>query len=178
MRAGGRHLVGVVVAALMAASGASVLAHEGPPYPIVSNQAIGPYTVSLWTDPDTTDDGTPGGKFWLMLQPAAAGAPLPAATRGHLVLTPLDREGIERRGRTEPVDGDIGRQYVGLVMDHEGRFGVRVSIEGPLGAAALDADVEGTYDQRPAPAMLLLFLAPFLAVGVLWLRLLHRRSAR
>ena len=24
-----------------------------------------PYMVSIWTDPDTTDDGTPGGQFWI-----------------------------------------------------------------------------------------------------------------
>ena len=27
-------------------------AHSGPPFPIVSNQTSGAYTVSVWTDPD------------------------------------------------------------------------------------------------------------------------------
>ena len=35
-------------------------AHDGPPYPIVSNQVLGAYRISVWTDPDTTDDGTAG----------------------------------------------------------------------------------------------------------------------
>ena len=29
-------------------------AHSGPPFPIVSNQTSGAYTVSVWTDPDST----------------------------------------------------------------------------------------------------------------------------
>jgi hypothetical protein len=163
---------------LLTVACAPVLAHDGPPFPIVSNEAAGPYIVSVWTDPDTTDDESPGGQFWLMLEPAAAGTSLPAATSGRVLLRPLDRDGVERAGRTVPVDGEIGRQFVALVMDHEGRFRVRVSIDGPLGPAFVEAEVEGTYDQRPAPVMMLLFLAPFVAVGAIWLRLLRRRSGR
>lgn len=150
-------------------------AHDGPPYPIVSNQSIGPYVASLWTDPDTTDDGTAGGQFWVMVRPAEAGVRLPDATRAGLTMRPLGREGPERTGQTAPVDGDVSRQFVALVMDHEGRFGVRVTVDGPLGAATFDAEVEGTYDARPAPAMLFLYLAPFVLIGGLWIRVLHRR---
>jgi hypothetical protein len=62
-------------------------------------------------------------------------------------------------------------------MDHEGRFHVRVEIGGPLGAASVDAEVNATYDLRPAPYMLALYVAPFLLVGLLWGRVLvHRRA--
>ena len=60
-------------------------------------------------------------------------------------------------------------------MDHEGRFAVRVTIDGPLGAASAESAVDATYDTRPAPALLIVYLAPFIAVGVLWGRLLLRR---
>jgi len=53
-----------------------------------------------------------------------------------------------------------------------------VSIEGPLGKAELAASVDATYDLRPAPATIVLFLMPFLFVGFLWgkLLLLRRRD--
>lgn len=165
-----------VVLVLVTAASARIAAHDGPPFPIVSNQTVGAYVVSLWTDPDTTDDGSAGGQFWLMVEASAAGTPLPAATRAAVVMRPLDRPGDERTGRTEPVDGDVSRQFVALVMDHEGRFGLRVAVDGPLGPAVFEAEVEGTYDARPAPAMLVLYLAPFLLIGGLWIRAMQRRS--
>ena len=45
-----------------------------------------------------------------------------------------------------------------LLMDHEGRFAVRAAIEGPLGPAAVDAEVEATYDLRPPPIMLAVYV--------------------
>jgi len=155
--------------------GAQLVAHDGPPFPIVSDLNVGPYVVSLWTDPDTTDDGSPGGQFWLMVRPAMTGMALPADTRGQVVMRPLDSDGPPRTGQTEPADGDLARQFVALLMDHEGRFGVSVSIEGSLGPASFESEVEGTYDARPAPAMLLLYLAPFVLVGGLWMRAMKKR---
>src|SRR5688572_33326344 len=37
--------------------------------------------------------------------------------------------------------GDATNLFAALIMDHEGRFAVRVAIDGPLGAAAADASV-------------------------------------
>jgi hypothetical protein len=165
----------VVVTLLGLTTAPALRAHDGPPFPIVSSQAAGPYVVSIWTDPDTTDDGTAGGQFWVMVQPSAEGMVLPGATRAQVAIRPLDRDGAERSGQAEPVDGDLSRQFVALVMDHEGRFGVRVTVDGPLGAATVESEVEGTYDARPAPAMLFLYLAPFVLIGGLWIRAMHRR---
>jgi hypothetical protein len=75
----------------------------------------------------------------------------------------------------DPVGGDASNQFVALVMDHEGRYSVSVTVEGPLGRAEVDAEVEATYDLRPAPMMLALALVPFLVVGFLWLKVLRRR---
>ena len=60
-------------------------------------------------------------------------------------------------------------------MDHEGRFRVRVTIAGPLGSAVRRRDVDATYDLRPPPAMIAVYLLPFLLVGFLWVKLLWRR---
>jgi hypothetical protein len=153
-----------------------VRAHNGPPFPIVSERSTGSYRISVWTDPDTTDDGSPGGQFWVRLERASGTGEIPRQTRATVRIRPLDRAGPELSAPAAPVRGDVGNQFAGLVMDHEGRFAVHVVVEGPLGAAAIDAEVDATYDLRPAPYMLVLYAAPFVLVGLLWGRLLIRRG--
>ena len=152
----------------------AITAHEGPPFPIVSNQMAGSYEISVWTDPDTTDDGTPGGQFWVYVHSFDDG-PVPADTRATVAISPLDRDGPTLTARAEPVEGHTSQHFAALVMDHEGRFAVVVEVEGPAGRAAVNAEVEGTYDQRPPAPLLLLFILPFALVGFLWLKLLLRR---
>jgi hypothetical protein len=166
-----------VVACLTAliASTVTLSAHDGPPFPIVSDRNVGPYVVSVWTDPDTTDDGSAGGQFWVRLRLAKKSEALPPETRATVSVTPIDRAGSERREVASPVRGDITNQFAGVVMDHEGRFAVRVAIDGPMGSAAVDSTVDATYNLRPSRSMVLLYLAPFLVVGALWARLLIRR---
>ncbi|HET7890253.1 MAG TPA: hypothetical protein VFL34_01935, partial [Candidatus Sulfotelmatobacter sp.] len=48
---------------LMLTSAAS--AHNGPPFPIIENQKVGPCIVALWTHPDV---GT--GAFYVFVEPA------------------------------------------------------------------------------------------------------------
>jgi hypothetical protein len=163
-----------MVAGLICLGGGSTLAHDGPPFPIVSNARAGPYEVSIWTDPDTTADGTPGGQFWVTLRMASGGDP-PSTTRAEVVIAPLERTGAEQRAVAAPVDGDVSRQFAAVVMDHEGRFRVHVTIDGPLGSAEVWGEVAATYDLRPPPVMVLVYLVPFLLVGFLWLKLMLRR---
>lgn len=151
-------------------------AHEGPPYPIESNRVSGPYSITIWTDPDTTDDGRPGGQFWVTLE-AARGA-IGDGTVVSVSIRPLDRGGSPQSANASPVRGDAARQFVALVMDHEGPFAVQVAVDGPAGHGEIDSQVEATYDVRPAPALLVVYLLPFVAVGALWAKvLMHRRRA-
>jgi hypothetical protein len=131
--------------------------------------------VEVWADPDVTDDGSAAGQFWVIVRPANPPAVLPADTRAEVSIRPSDRAGAATSGRTEPVKSDVTRQFAALRMDHEGPFAVHVSINGPWGPADLDTSVEATYDARPAPALILVFLTPFLLVGLLWGKLLLRR---
>ena len=150
-------------------------AHDGPPYPIVSNHISGPYSISVWTDPDTTDDGTPGGQFWVTLEPAGEANAVPPGTVATVSIRPLDRSGPPREGQSAPVsDG-----FVALVMDHEGWFAVRVTVDGPNGRGQVEAEVAATYDLRPPPGLIVLYLLPFVAVGALWVKVLvsRRRAA-
>jgi len=162
-------------AVLLAALEATVAAHSGPPFPIVSNRALGAYSVSIWTDPDTTDNGKPAGQFWIELEPADGRTAIPAGTQATVAIWPLDREGPRREGRADPVKGEVARQFVALLMDHEGRFGVHLTIDGPLGRAVVDSQVDATYDLRPAPWLIGLYLFPFVALGALWGKVLLRR---
>ena len=169
---------------LLLLTGLSVLAgdrpalgHSGPPFPIVSSRNAGPYEVSVWTDPDSTDDGTAGGQFWVTVRPAG-GATLPAGTRVTVVLQALDRQGPALTASAEPVAADPSQRFAALVMDHEGRFRVRVTLDGPLGPAQVEAEVDATSDLRPSPAVIALSLIPFLLIGLLWVKVLRAPAAR
>jgi hypothetical protein len=159
----------------LAAQGA---AHSGPPYPIVSGQIAGRYEVAIWTDPDATDDGSPGGQFWVTLAPRTGeAAAIPAGTRVTVAVRPLARPGPTQSATAAPVDGAVARQFAAVLMDHEGRFAVDVAIDGPLGPARVASEVDATYDLRPAPALFVVYLLPFLVLGVLWVKLLWKRRA-
>jgi hypothetical protein len=165
-----------VVAALSLLAVQEVLnGHSGPPFPIVTDAAHGPYLISIWTDPDATDDGTPGGQFWIVIAPSARGGSISPDTRATVSVRPSAAQAKVVSTRTEPVRGDVTNQFGAVVMDHEGPYSVHVEVAGSMGAAAVDSMVDATYDLRPAPYMLLWYLAPFLMVGFLWSRLLLRR---
>lgn len=162
---------------LLAGHAATLVAHDGPPFPIVSDQRAGAYVVSIWTDPDATDDGSAGGQFWVQMQLAGSDASLPATTRATLGVRPVVRTAPMMSVRAEPVRGDVTNQFAAVVMDHEGRFAVEVSIDGPAGPATVRAEVDATYDLRPPPVLLVVYALPFVLAGGLWMRLLIKRRA-
>jgi hypothetical protein len=152
-------------------------AHSGPPFPIVTSRITGTYQVSVWTDPDSTDDASAAGRFWVTLK-ASSGAVLPADTRVSVTINPAGRPDSQNITRAEPVANDPTHRFAALVMDHEGRFHVRVTIDGSLGPGEVEADVDATYDLRPPPLMIAIYLMPFVAIGFLWLKLLLRRRRK
>ncbi len=162
---------------LLTAHPPPVFAHSGPPFPAVSDRVAGPYRLSLWTDPDTTDDGSAAGQFWVVIH-LADGSQAPPDTHAIVAIRPLNRPGPERSAAASPVDGDTSRQFAALVMDHEGPFAVRATISGARGSAVVDGTVDATYDIRPARWLVILYVLPFVAVGFLWLKLLLRRRVR
>lgn len=150
-------------------------AHAGPPFPIVSDRIAGPYRISIWTDPDATDDGSAGGQFWVIVEPGGEGQRLPPDTRVTVSIVSRDRSGEPLSGAAAPESADATRHFVALLMDHEGRYGVQATVSGPLGEAVVDAEVDATYDLRPPPLTIAVYVLPFLLVGGLWLKLLLRR---
>jgi len=155
--------------------GTLVRAHSGPPFPIVSNLIRGAYVISLWTDPDASDDGSAAGRFWVTVDAAQKGITLASDTRVTVSIRPIDRQGSVSAVTADTVGRDASQRFVALVLDHEGRYAVRVTIDGPLGPADVEAAVDATYDLRPGPIVLVLSLLPFALVGFLWLKVLRRR---
>lgn len=176
--ASARHAQGLIAALALLAAQALAHAHSGPPFPIVTDAVRGPYTISIWTDPDATDDGSAGGQFWTVLSLSPKAARIPPETQVTVFVRAVTGP-TQRRGAVSaiaaPVRGDVGNQFAGLVMDHEGPYEVRVMIDGPLGPATIDSRVDATYDLRPPAYMLAWYLVPFLLAGVLWTRLILRR---
>jgi hypothetical protein len=164
------------LAIALAAGVVRLSAHSGPPFPIVSNRIAGAYDVSIWTDPDATDDRRAAGQFWIVLKPNGSQAEVPAGTRVTVAIRARDRRPApEVIAPAAPVDGLIGRQFAALLLDHEGPFAVRVAIDGPLGPAEVTSEVDATYDLRPPPVLFVVFVLPFVAIGLLWMRVLWKR---
>ena len=78
-----RKLVSVVVLLLLASS--PLGAHNGPPFPIISDKRVGPVVVSLWTHPDV---GT--GLFYVIVDPPPGGT-IPADLKIEIGVRPVTR---------------------------------------------------------------------------------------
>lgn len=156
-------IAGVVVGLVVWAS--PLRAHKGPPFPLLMNVRVGPYTVQVWTDPDI---GT--GTFYIILDvPEGAAFPSPSAVRvgvrpvsGRLAEAVYD--GASERVRQ-------GARYaVKVQFDRGEMWDVRVIIAGPRGGGELTAQVEATPDGMIGPIGLVIYTIPFVLVGGLWIK--------
>ena len=146
-------------------------AHEGPPFPLFVDQRADRYVVSVWTDPDV---GT--ALFFVILKAPEAPPDLrvqigvqPVSNRLPEAFYPAERENVQ---------GQV--QYRAQVhFDAQEVWRVRVRLESAQGNGETFATVEATppgYGRWD----LLVYLLPFLAIGVLWaiamLRHIKRRT--
>ncbi|HEX5873290.1 MAG TPA: hypothetical protein VFY60_01495 [Pyrinomonadaceae bacterium] len=146
-----------------------VVAHEGPPYPLFVDKKVDPYIISVWTDPDV---GT--GLFFVIL----SGIDAPSDLRVQVGVQPVTGRLPEAfyNAEREQVQGQV--QYRAEVQfDAEELWQVRVRLESARGNAETVANVEvtppgyGRWD-------LLVYLMPFLAIGLLWAIAMIRRTRR
>lgn len=148
-------------------------AHQGPPFPIITDQPVGPYIASVWTDPDI---GT--GTFFVVLE-APEGKSLPARTAVRIGVQPVSgrlREAVYT-AESQPVRSGA-RYFAAIPLDKGEMWRVRVSLDSPQGGGVLTAKVEATPDGTIGPIGLVWYAFPFLAVGFLWLKAaLRRRGA-
>jgi hypothetical protein len=157
-----RTCVLVMLLALCAALPAR--AHLGPPYPIMQDRKVGPFTVSVWANPDT---GL--GSFFVVIDPPK-GSVVPREMKVQVAVQPVS-------GRLPQKAYDAWRENLrdrvefkaDVPFDKEEEWRVRILLTSTEGSGEADTNVQvtppglGRWD-------LLLFALPFLGVGLLWFK--------
>jgi len=150
----------------------TAIAHEGPPFPLFVDQKIDRYVVSLWTDPDV------GDALFFVIASAQSPAQLPPDLQVQIGVQPNSGRLPETfyTAERESVSGQV--QYRTLVhFDAEELWRVRVRLLSAQGNAETVTTVEATppgYGRWD----LLVYLLPFVAVGVLWAVAIFRKIKR
>ena len=90
--------------------------------PVVTDRPVGNYIVSLWADPDASDEGDADGRFWVVVNPAAKGASLPADTVVRISIWLAERpDSIHTE--TATADGqEISRRAAAFAISREGKY--------------------------------------------------------
>lgn len=159
-RAGALLLIAGLLAGLLPAGRA--WAHTGPPFVVVSEQAAGPYTATVWADPDV------GGASFIV-EASRAGAALPAAARVTVSARPLGGSGGAASAPAQRQETNDGRVFLAsLPLDSEGAWEARVAIEGPDGRGEVGFQIQVTPAVEGWVTTTLCML-PFVALGLAWL---------
>lgn len=169
IRYSARYALPLVVFFLLATTAS---AHEGPPFPLFLDQKVDRYLVSVWTDPDV---GT--AQFFVIISTQDSGA-IPADLRVQIGVQPVSGRLTETFYVAQRENLQQQIQYKAEVhLDAEELWRVRIRLESAQGDAETVAQVEATppgYGRWD----LLLYLFPFLAIGILWSIALIRKIRR
>jgi hypothetical protein len=147
----------------------NAVAHNGPPFPIITDQRVGPCIISLWTHPDL---GT--GYFFVMIDPLPGGA-IPKDLKVQIGVQPVSGRLAEVVYSAELQDLRGQVEYKTEVQfDQQENWRVRLILASAAGGG------EATSQVVPTPAGfgrwdLLLYLLPFLGVGFLWVTAITKR---
>src|SRR5579872_5414734 len=96
-------------------------AHNGPPFPIISDQRVGPVIISLWTHPDV---GT--GTFFVIVD-APSGGKIPEDLKIDLSVQPVSGRLPEARYPTERGDNNGHEQFnAAIPFDQQEMWRVRL----------------------------------------------------
>jgi hypothetical protein len=143
---------------------AVAFAHDGPPFPIIVDQQVGPCIISVWTDPDIGE-----GSFFIITQPALKSA-IPNDLTVQLSVQPTSGRLSETTYTAVRENQRDQVQFKTMVhFDIQEMWRVRVKLNSAQGSGEAEAFVEPTPDGL-GRWDLLIYLLPFLAVGFLWLR--------
>lgn len=157
---------------LMLSLAALATPHEGPPYIIVGDEPIGPWTVTIWADPDI---GV--GTFYVQLD-AAEGCGVPDDTRLDIHVQPADGSAPESAFAAERARRSQGAQFDAEVEFPTGQlYRTRFVFESTAGSGEWQTELEAT-----PPGLgridLLWYAGPFGLIAVLWVRGMLRSRAR
>lgn len=152
----------------------TVQAHEGPPFPIIVDEDVGPYLVSVWTDPDIGI-----GTFFVMFDPKSDNHSTDDISSVEIGVEPVTGRLDEAIYSFEEQPARSGARYWTEVEFDKGEFWtVRVKIEGEGFSKELYSEVEATPDGTIGPIGLLIYAIPFIGVGILWFRAIIVRRRR
>jgi hypothetical protein len=155
-------LLGVLVAPRAAA-------HNGPPFPIITDQRVGPCIVSLWAHPDI---GT--GAFYIVVDPVPGGS-IPKDLKIQLGVRPVSERlpEVVYSAWLEDLRGQV-EYKTEAQFDRQDYFNVRLILASSAGGGEAFSRVEAT-----PPGFgrwdLLLYLLPFLGAGFLWFTAITKR---
>jgi hypothetical protein len=161
-----------LIALLILGAAVPARAHLGPPYPIIQDRKAGPYTVSVWANPDTGI-----GSFFVVIDPPKGGA-VPGGMKVQIAVQPLTRRLPEKAyGAWRERLRDRVEFKADVPFDKEEEWRVRILLTSADGSGEADTNVQvtppglGRWD-------LLLFALPFLGVGVLWFKAMSTKMSR
>lgn len=154
----------LILVFLALCGGMPAWAHIGPPYPIMQNRKVGPFSVDVWSNPDV---GV--GSFFVLINPPPGGS-VATDMKVQVAVRPVS-------GRLPEATYDAWREKLRdrvefkttVPFDKEEMWHVRILITSSQGSGETDTDVPvtptllGRWD-------LLLFALPFLGVGLLWFK--------
>jgi hypothetical protein len=150
--------------AFLSCSSVLAKAHNGPPFPIITDKQIGSVKIAVWTHPDI---GT--GTFFVLVDPLP-GTSVPNDLKIDLGIQPTNNRLPEV---IYPMQRDNGRgeiQYNAQVeFDRQDFFKVRVQVQSSSGSGEVSSQVEAT-PQGFGRWDLLFYLLPFLLVAALFYR--------
>lgn len=149
-------------------------AHIGPPYPIMQNRKVGPFNVEVWSNPDV---GT--GSFYVVIDPPkGSGLTVPADMKVQVAVQPVSKRlpvAVYSAWREKLLDHV---EFKALApFDKEEMWHVHITFTSSTVNGVADTDVPvtptllGRWD-------LLLFLLPFVGIGILWFKAASVKSAR
>lgn len=143
------------------------IAHEGPPFPIIVDREVGPYLVSVWTDPDIGI-----GTFFVVLESNPAVTNLSNEIRSiDIGVTPASGRLEEAVYSAEAQSVSYGARYwVEVQFDRGEMWKVHVILEGEDWSEELFSEVEATPDGSIGPIVILIYAFPFVLVSILWIR--------
>ena len=166
-----RHkLIVLVVLLLYLTQPASVFAHAGPPYLVVTEQVLGPYLVTAWADPDV-------GTGLFIIEAMVDDAFVPDGTIVTVSVEPEDGQVAPAQFTSMREERLFGGEQliVQTQFDYEGWWNIHMIVDGPEGRGETDFAVLVT---PPGPGwfMSVVCLAPFVGLGVVWLFAIQRQK--
>ena len=150
----------------------SALAHNGPPFPILSDYRMGPCVISLWTHPDV---GT--GTFFVLVN-AAPGQQIPKDLKFDIGVLPVSGRLKEQRYGTERGYENSQLRYdAAIPFDKQEMWQINLYLR----SSGFNAKTSATVEVTP-PGLgawdLLLFSWPFFGFGAIWFLAIKKRRAK